>query len=47
MINAPPPFSIACAGNLKKLPSPTALPAMAKMRPILEPQPEDVLFVIT
>jgi GDP-L-fucose synthase len=42
MINAPPPFSIACAGKRRKLPRPTALPAIANMRPILEPQPVDV-----
>ena len=29
----PPPLLAACTGNLRKLPSPTALPAMARIRP--------------
>ena len=36
-MNAPPPFCTACTGNLRKLPKPTALPAMASMSPTLEP----------
>ena len=41
MIKAPPPFSIACAGKRKKLPRPTAFPAIAKTKPTREPHPED------
>jgi hypothetical protein len=34
MRNAPPPFDAALAGNRRKFPSPMALPAMARTRPI-------------
>jgi hypothetical protein len=37
-MKAPPPFCIAWTGNRKKFPSPTALPAIAKINPTLEPQ---------
>jgi hypothetical protein len=33
---------MACTGNLKKLPNPTALPAIAKTNPILDPHESTV-----
>ena len=42
MINAPPPLLIAWAGKRKKLPRPTAFPAIANTRPTLEPQRSDL-----
>ncbi len=40
-MNVPPPNRAAWAGNLRKLPSPTALPAMAAERtPLKEKLPE-------
>jgi hypothetical protein len=44
IIKAPPPFCIACTGNLKKFPNPTAFPAIASIRPTRDPQ--DSLFAI-
>src|SRR3989339_315101 len=38
MRKAPPPFCAACTGNLRKLPSPTAEPATARIIPIFVPQ---------
>ena len=35
-MKAPPPCLAAKPGNLRKLPSPTALPETARMMPILE-----------
>jgi hypothetical protein len=46
MIKAPPPFSMACAGNRKKFPRPTAFPAIARINPTLEPQPAEAVFDI-
>jgi hypothetical protein len=34
-MKAPPPFSAAWTGNRKKFPKPIALPAMAKISPVL------------
>src|SRR6266508_2313591 len=39
MRKAPPPFWAAWAGKRRKLPRPTALPAMASTSPTLDPQP--------
>ena len=36
-MNAPPPFCAAVPGNRRKLPSPTAEPATARITPIREP----------
>lgn len=38
MMNVPPPFWIAWIGNRRKFPNPTALPAIAKIIPTLDPQ---------
>jgi hypothetical protein len=47
MIKAPPPFSTAFTGKRRKLPNPTALPAIAKIRPTLLPQDSvDLLIII-
>jgi hypothetical protein len=46
MIKAPPPFSTACTGNLRKFPKPTAFPAIAKIKPTREPQPAESEFDI-
>lgn len=35
-MNAPPPYSATCPGKRRKLPSPTALPATARITPTLE-----------
>ena len=43
IMNAPPPFCTACTGKRKKFPNPTALPAMAKIKPTREPH--DSAFV--
>jgi hypothetical protein len=45
-MKAPPPFSTACTGNRRKLPNPTALPAIANIKPTLEPQPAACAFAI-
>src|SRR5512141_238514 len=37
-MKVPPPFSTACRGKRKKLPRPTALPAMARISPMRDPQ---------
>ncbi len=37
MMKAPPPLFTACTGKRRKLPSPTALPAMARISPTLVP----------
>src|SRR3989338_2131397 len=37
IIKAPPPFWAAWTGNRRKLPRPTALPAIARMTPSWEP----------
>lgn len=44
MMKAPPPFCMTGTGKRKKNPKPTALPDMAKIRPILEPQDCDSLM---
>ena len=36
-MKVPPPFWAACTGKRKKLPRPTALPAMARTRPMRVP----------
>jgi len=38
IMKVPPPFWAACTGKRRKLPSPTAFPAMARIRPIRVPQ---------
>ena len=38
MMKAPPPLVAACTGKRKKLPSPTAEPATARITPSFEPQ---------
>jgi hypothetical protein len=43
IIKAPPPFCTACTGKRRKLPNPTAFPAIARINPTLEPQ--DSVFV--
>ena len=35
-INAAPPYIATCPGNFRKFPSPTALPATAKITPMRE-----------
>jgi hypothetical protein len=45
-MKAPPPFSIACTGNRRKFPKPTAFPAIANINPTLDPQPADDVFDI-
>lgn len=45
MMNAAPPFCPVVNGNLHILPSPTAEPAVASTRPILEPK-FPLLFII-
>ena len=37
-MNDPPPFAAAWRGKRKKFPRPTALPAMARIKPIRLPQ---------
>src|SRR5688500_2545497 len=36
-MNAPPPLLAACTGKRRKFPSPTAFPAMARIRPMRVP----------
>src|SRR5574338_1599655 len=37
IMNVPPPFCVSWLGKRRKFPRPTALPAMARIRPIREP----------